>query len=199
MAEKRTEKLTKTNKIKNTKELVFDIVVKDIKDYGYDEVTVRTICEKAEISTGMFYRLFGSKEGVLNYYYERMKMRFDQEVRPELEKLPVKDQLLRYHVWLCQFTTDLGADFTKHFISPTNDIMNTEIFANQVRKITEYYLENAIAGGFQLSPGRTPYMVSKDLCVIAKGCMFDWSAQDGDYDLPEFISKLLNRILEDLL
>ena len=87
MAEKRTEKLTKTNKIKNTKELVFDIVVKDIKDYGYDEVTVRTICEKAEISTGMFYRLFGSKEGVLNYYYERMKMRFDQEVRPELENL----------------------------------------------------------------------------------------------------------------
>lgn len=147
----------------------------------------------------MFYRLFGSKEGVLNYYYERMKIRFDQEVRPELENLPVKDQLLRYHVWLCQFTADLGADFTKHFISPTNDIMNTEIFANQVRKITEYYLENAIADGFQLSPGRTPYMVSKDLCIIAKGCMFDWSAQDGDYDLPEFISKLLNRILEDLL
>lgn len=54
MSEKRTEKLTKTNKIKNTKELVFDIVVKDIKDYGYDEVTVRTICEKQKFLRACF-------------------------------------------------------------------------------------------------------------------------------------------------
>ncbi len=61
------------------------------------------------------------------------------------------------------------------------------------------HIFDAVAGGFQLSQGRTPYSVSKDLCVLVKGIIFDWSAHEGSYDMAKFAGELLTRCMVGLL
>jgi hypothetical protein len=77
--------------------------------------------------------------------------------------------------------------------------MNNTIFHNKVIETTNSYLENAIKNGFVISNGRTPYEVSNDLCVITKGVFFDWSANEGRYDISKFIDELLRRCLKGIL
>lgn len=42
-----------------------------MKEVGYDNLTVRKICEVAEILTGKFYSFFKSKEDLLCFYYTK--------------------------------------------------------------------------------------------------------------------------------
>jgi len=77
--------------------------------------------------------------------------------------------------------------------------MNNTIFHDKVIETTNSYLENAIKNGLVISNGRTAYEVSNDLCVISKGIFFDWSANEGRYDISKYIDGLLRRCLKGIL
>ena len=190
---------TKDMKNARLKEHIFDAALSLMKQIGFDNVTIRMICSEAEISTGMFYKHFNSKEGILGFYYDKAQGGFDAVGNQKLSGLPVRDQLVQFYVWVCRFTSDMGVDFCKNFFNSKNDAMNTDVFNNKLMQITNRCLEDAIAKGFTLSADRTPYKVSKDLCVIVKGIIFDWSAHNGEYDMAEYAETLLSTCIDALL
>lgn len=190
---------TKDMKNQKLKEHIFQVALSLIHQIGYDNITIRMICKEAGISTGMFYQHFNSKEDILAFYYDKAKGDFEGVINQQLEGLPLPEQLVSFYVWVCSFTADLGVDFCRNFFSSKNKQMNTNLFHNQMIEMTNRCIEIACAHGFQLSEGRTPYKVSKDLCVIVKGIIFDWSAHEGSYDMPEFSRGLLSRCIHGLL
>jgi len=147
----------------------------------------------------MFYKFFDSKEDILAFYYDKAQVDFEEVINERLAHLPIRDQLIQFYIWICQFTADLGVDFCRNFFSSKNKRMNTNLFHNKLIEITTHCIEDAVAGGFQLSPGRTPYSVSKDLCVLVKGIIFDWSAHEGSYDMAKFAGEMLTRCMDGLL
>lgn len=190
---------TRDMKNRKLKEHIFQVALSLMQQIGYDNITVRMICQEAGISTGMFYQHFHSKEDILAFYYDKAKGDFDEVINQQLAGLPLPDQLVSFYVWVCGFTADLGVDFCRNFFSSKNKQMNTNLFHNQMIEMTNRCIESACEQGFQLSPGRTPYAVSKALCVMVKGVIFDWSAHEGSYDMAEFAKNLLSRCIHGLL
>ena len=104
-----------------------------------------------------------------------------------------------FYINLCNSTASLGVDFCRNYFNPKNEEMNNTIFHDKVKETTNSYLENAIKTGLVISNGRTAYEVSNDLCVISKGIFFDWSANEGRYDISKYIDGLLRRCLKGIL
>lgn len=190
---------TKEQKNRKLKEHIFNVALSMMKQIGYDNITIRMICTEAGISTGMFYKHFNSKEKILAFYYDKAQEDFDTIINEQLSHLPIKEQLVQFYVWICKFTADLGVDFCRNFFHSKNELMNTNLFNNKLIEITNKCINEAINNGFELSSGRTPYAISKDLCVMVKGIIFDWSAHEGSYDMAEFCEQLLSRCIDGLM
>jgi len=179
---------------------IFHTALSLIKESGYDNITVRMICDKAEVSTGMFYRSFCAKEDLLSFYFDKMQGDFTIQVKNTIDAMAdLEEQLIAFYAWLCNFTVDLGLDFSRQFFSGKNIGLNTELFQNCVFSVTNRYLEKAVQNGFIISDGRTPRDASKDMCVIVKGVIFDWLAHEGSCDMSEYCIGLLRRCLKSIL
>ena len=186
-------------KNRKLKQRIFDVALSLMNEIGFENITIRMICQEADISTGMFYQHFSNKEDLLAYYYDEAQEKFDAVINDKLANKDIKDQLIEFYVWLFEFTAELGVDFCRNFFNSKNKVMNTNLFHNRIMDITNRAMEDAIAKGYSLSPGRTPYQVSKYLCVMAKGVIFDWSAHDGSYDMAEFGKNLITLTIDGLL
>ena len=190
---------TKEIKNKKLKQRIFDVALGLMNEIGFENVTIRMICQGADISTGMFYQHFSNKEDLLAYYYDEAQEKFDAVINNKLADKDIREQLIEFYVWLFEFTSELGVDFCRNFFNSKNKAMNTNLFHNRIMDITNRAMEDAIAKGFTLSSGRTPYQVSKYLCVKAKGGIFDWSAHEGSYNMAEFGRNLITLTIDGLL
>ena len=190
---------TKEIKNKKLKQRIFDVALGLMNEIGFENVTIRMICQGADISTVMFYQHFSNKEDLLAYYYDEAQEKFDAVINNKLADKDIREQLIEFYVWLFEFTSELGVDFCRNFFNSKNKAMNTNLFHNRIMDITNRAMEDAIAKGFTLSSGRTPYQVSKYLCVMAKGVIFDWSAHEGSYNMAEFGRNLITLTIDGLL
>ncbi len=190
---------TKEMKNKKMKQHIFDVALNLMNEVGFENITIRMICLEADISTGMFYQHFSNKEDLLAYYYDEAQEKFDAVINDKLRGKEIRELLIEFYAWLFEFTAGLGVDFCRNFFSSKNKAMNTNLFHNRIIDITNRAMEDAISKGYHLSPGRTPYQVSKYLCVMAKGVIFDWSAHEGSYDMAEFGRNLITLTIDGLL
>lgn len=190
---------TKETKKLKIKDHIFNVALGLMKENGYDNLTIRKICEISKVSIGMFYRHFSSKEDLLFFYYEKAEKSFDEYIKRTLVDMPLEEQIIGFYSWLCQFTEELGMDFCQNFFNSKNKAMNTDSFDTKLLHITDTLIENACQKGYILSKGRTPQNVSKDLCVLAKGVIFDWCVHDGNYNLCDYTTELMHRCLKSLL
>ena len=70
-------------KSKKTKEQIFQAAKRILQRNGYENLSIKNICEEAGVSNGSFYHHFKTKEDLLSYYIE------DQPtMNPELLDIP---------------------------------------------------------------------------------------------------------------
>ena len=70
-------------KSKETKEKIFQAAKRILQKKGYEELSIKNICEEAGVSNGSFYHHFRTKDDLLSYYIE------DQPtINPDLLELP---------------------------------------------------------------------------------------------------------------
>ena len=70
-------------KSKETKAKIFRAAKDILKKKGYEELSIKNICEEAKVSNGSFYHHFKTKDDLLSYYIE------DQpRINPDLLELP---------------------------------------------------------------------------------------------------------------
>ena len=70
-------------KSRETKEKIFQAAKRILQKKGYEELSIKNICEEAGVSNGSFYHHFKTKDDLLSYYIE------DQpKIDPDLLELP---------------------------------------------------------------------------------------------------------------
>src|SRR5436190_17895768 len=67
-----TNKLTKTPKGEQTRELILSSALDLLQDHGYEKTTMRAIARRAGVSLGNAYHYFGSKEHLIQAFYHRL-------------------------------------------------------------------------------------------------------------------------------
>jgi AcrR family transcriptional regulator len=80
------EKSTKTVKGEQTKALILNSALDLLREHGYEKTTMRAIAEKAGVSLGNAYHYFGSKDHLIQAFYQRTHEEHLTAVLPALQK-----------------------------------------------------------------------------------------------------------------
>ena len=77
---------TKTAKGEQTKALILSTALEMLHERGYEQTTMRAIAEKAGVSLGNAYHYFGSKDHLIQAFYQRTHEEHLQASLPALQK-----------------------------------------------------------------------------------------------------------------
>jgi AcrR family transcriptional regulator len=179
---------------------IFHVTAGLIREIDYADLTVRMICAEADVSVGMFYRNFQSKDDVLTLFYEEIAEAYEREMRDHLAGMHIKDQLIGFYSWVASYATEFGLEFVRRFLNPNSVSIKSDYAENQVVSIGKALLDGATdRGEITLSENCTTFHVTHDILVIVKGSLLDWAISGGTYNLQDYVRMILGKTIQCLL
>ena len=176
---------------------IFKGAMKLMKKHGYQYVTVRNICTACNISTGTFYHYFSGKDDLLSYYLaEGFDNYLSKKPADALNGFPLNKKIVTLDKWYIEYCKQPGIEFLSSYYNPQNKSLHTRgsktgksYSALNTRVLAA--VEEAIHTG-ELSKECSAKDICDDVCVILKGCIFDWCISYGAYELEEYVEKMIN-------
>lgn len=187
-------------KSKETKERIFQAAKKILQKNGYEDLSIKNICEEAGVSNGSFYHHFKTKDDLLSYYIEAQPT-----VNPELLDVPqnktaAKDAIVEVYLNYAAYCKELGVDFVAGYYTPRNQALNPDIRTERPYPIVtvQQYLEKAVeANAIQLNLSISE--VVTDIRMLVIGNVFEWALRNGKVDFEENIRRSISRYLDGVL
>ena len=198
--EKTTELSKQQLKSKETKERIFQAAKAILQKNGYENLSIKNICEEAGVSNGSFYHHFKTKDDLLSYYIEEQP-----SVNPELLDIPsgkeaAKTAIVEVYLNYASYCQELGVDFVAGYYTPKNQALNPEIRTERPYPIVtvQQYLEKAVsAGAIQLNLSIAE--VVTDIRMLVIGNVFEWALREGNVDFEENIRRAISHYLNGVL
>lgn len=187
-------------KSKETKERIFQAAIRILQRNGYENLSIKNICEEAGVSNGSFYHHFKTKDDLLSYYIE-----MQPTVNPELLEIPknkedAKDAIVGVYLTYAAYCKELGVDFVAGYYNPHNQALNPDIRTERPYPIVtvQKYLEKAVdAGAIDLKLGIAE--VVTDIRMLVIGNAFEWALRNGSVNIEENIKRSLSHYLDGVL
>lgn len=186
-------------KSKETKERIFRAARHILQKKGYEELSIKNICEEAGVSNGSFYHHFKTKDDLLSYYIE------DQpSINPDLLDLPrdsreAKETIIYVYLNYVHYCQELGVEFMANYYTPKNQSLNPLIRTERSYPIVTVhnYLEKCIQAGI-VSPRLSLEDITTDIRMIVIGNVFEWCLKTGDADFEGNMKRSLQVYLDGI-
>ena len=198
--EKITELSKQQLKSKETKERIFQAAKTILQKNGYENLSIKNICEEARVSNGSFYHHFKTKDDLLSYYIEEQP-----SINPELLDIPAdketaKAAIIEVYLNYVAYCKELGVDFIAGYYTPKNQALNPDIRTERPYPIVtvQQYLEKAVDVGaicLKLSIAE----VVTDIRMLVIGNAFEWALREGNVDFEENIRRSISHYLDGVL
>lgn len=186
----------------NNKQKIIDTTIKLIKTHGADFLTVRNVCQAAEVATGTFYHYFKNKDDLLIYFIRDISF-----AKCEL-KTPLTDisgRVCELYMNLINRYMELGKDFMRNFYTTSNQALSAYMglkdgkFAEAtVMERCERELQLAQENGI-IEKNADVHTLSADICTIVKGCVFEWCLNDVDMDVAATLYRIEDSYIKGYL
>jgi len=186
-----TTKNTRKEQAENTRKKLFNAALNVMKEKGYEQTTIREICKRANTSLGSFYTYFKSKDAVLQSYYDDAVQTYATRFQANTEALTPKEKLLEFYDWYADYTTSIGVDFCRIFFSPSNKALDIDKVYNQIMITTLEFVDQGFDEHIFNRNLIKPKALNKDICIVFKGAVLDWCAEDAAYDLKSYAHHLI--------
>lgn len=197
----KTEELSRQQqKSKETREKIFRAAKRILQKKGYEELSIKNICEEAGVSNGSFYHHFKTKDDLLSYYIE------DQPtINPDLLALPddaegAKEGIIQVYMNYVKYCRELGVEFMSGYYDTKNQALNASIRTERPYPIVtvQTYVEKAIgAGVIELDVDIEEF--TTDIRMIVIGNVFEWCLRHGETDFEGNMSRSLGKYLDSTL
>ena len=187
-------------KSKETKERIFRAAKRILQKNGYEELSIKNICEEAGVSNGSFYHHFKTKDDLLSYYIE------DQpSINPDLLDLPrnaEEAKIAIIHVYLnyVNYCRELGVEFISGYYDTKNQALNPASRAERPYPIVtvQTYVEKAMQEGIvRLNVSIEEF--TTDIRMIVIGNVFEWCLRGGDADFEGNMRRSLGKYLDSTI
>ena len=187
-------------KSQETRERIFQAAKRILQKKGYEELSIKNICEEAGVSNGSFYHHFKTKDDLLSYYIE------DQpKVDPDLLELPdsvagVKEGIIQVYLNYVKYCRELGVEFMAEYYDTKNQALNAAERSERPYPIVtvQCYVEKAVrAGVIRLNVSIEEF--TTDIRMIVIGNVFEWCVRSGKVDFEGNMSRLLGKYLDSTL
>lgn len=187
-------------KSKETKERIFQAAKQILQRDGYEQLSIKNICEEAGVSNGSFYHHFKTKDDLLSYYIE------DQpSIDPGLLELPsnaedAKNAIIYVYMNYVKYCRELGVEFMAGYYTPKNQALNPAIRTERPYPIVtvQTYLENAISAEI-ISLSLSLEEVTTDIRMIVIGNVFEWCMRNGNVDFEGNMKRTLSTYLDSAI
>lgn len=163
-----------------TKKKIFDTTLLLIKKKGYGKITIREICQNAEISIGTFYLYFSSKDEILLEIYEKV----DRNLTPPAEG----DSSATIIPLICSYFHDYLKEVTLMFEKELfREVYRISLSSGDNRFLSaERPLYQAVLAALTASQGRGETIQdvkAPDLCyklhIFVQAYIFQWLTDDN--------------------
>lgn len=187
-------------KSKETKERIFRAAKRIIQKMGYEELSIKNICEEAGVSNGSFYHHFKTKDDLLSYYIE------DQPgINPDLLDRPrnvgeAKIAIIHVYRNYVKYCKELGVEFMSGYYDTKNQALNPAIRTERPYPIVtvQNYVEKAIQEGIiHLNVEIEEF--TTDIRMIVIGNVFEWCLRKGETDFEGNIRRSLGKYLDSTI
>lgn len=199
MKEETKELSKQQQKSKETKDRIFKAAKKILQKKGYDHLSIKNICEEAQVSNGSFYHHFKTKDDLLSYYIEEQP-----SINPDLLDLPensqeAKQTIIEVYLNYVRYCQELGVGFMSNYYTPQNQSLNPLIRTERSYPIVTVhdYLQKALEAGV-ISFDTELSEVTTDIRMIVIGNVFEWCLKGGDADIEKNMARSLSTYLDGL-
>ena len=186
-------------KSKETKERIFQAAKRILQKSGYEELSIKNICEEAGVSNGSFYHHFKTKDDLLSYYIEDQPSIDPDRLELPKNKEDAKETIIHVYLNYVKYCKELGVEFMAGYYTPHNQALNPTIRTERPYPIVtvQHYLERALeANAIQLNLKIEE--ITTDIRMIVIGNVFEWAIRNGDADFEGNMRRSLSHYLDSI-
>ena len=195
-----TQELSKQQlKSKETKAKIFRAAKHILQKQGYEQLSIKNICEEAGVSNGSFYHHFKTKDDLLSYYIEEQP-----SINPDLLDMPrnaaeAKAAIIQVYLNYVHYCQDLGVEFMSNYYTPKNQSLNPLIRTERPYPIVTVhnYLKKAIDADI-IKPDLDLEDITTEIRMIVIGNVFEWCLKSGEADFEGNMRRTLRIYLDGL-
>ena len=186
-------------KSKETKGRIFRAAKTILQKQGYEQLSIKNICEEAGVSNGSFYHHFKTKDDLLSYYIEEQPSINPDLLEPPEDAEEAKIAIIHVYLNYAEYCRELGVEFMANYYTPKNQALNPSIRTERPYPIitVEHYLQKAIDAGIVTST-----IPLEDICtdirLLVIGNVFEWCLHNGDTDFEGNIRRSLGHYLDGI-
>ena len=186
-------------KSKETKERIFQAAKRILQKSGYEELSIKNICEEAGVSNGSFYHHFKTKDDLLSYYIEDQPSIDPDRLELPKNKEDAKETIIHVYLNYVKYCKELGVEFMAGYYTPHNQALNPTIRTERPYPIVtvQHYLERALgANAIQLNLKIEE--ITTDIRMIVIGNVLEWAMRNGDADFEGNMRRSLSHYLDSI-
>lgn len=199
---------TRKEQAKITKEKIFETAVKLITKYGYDNVSVSSICKEAGVAKGTFYVHYNSKEDIIREsYYSDMTNYITNQfniIKSNNPAFSLKQYIIEFLSLEFKFTEHAGYELTcLAFATNFSSCIPGPCRHFEKRTFT-YLLKSLITEAADkklLKSGLSAEDAFTYLETAVRGMMATWCFSNGDFNIvtygQKYITDLVNNFFSD--
>lgn len=167
-----------------TKDALLASIIQLVKEKGYEKITIRDICKKADISIGAFYHHYDSKEELAKEAYYHIDKLIIEDFREIYINKSSKENLYAFlEICIKYVSEDVGMiikEYYKLMINETDiSAFNPELlYYKTLKQILIDCSKDGYISKIEDSTELAEYCIR-----FIRGLIFDWSLNDGKYDL----------------
>ena len=179
-------------KSRETRAKIFQAAKRILQKQGYEQLSIKNICEEAGVSNGSFYHHF------------KTNIEEQPSMDPNLLDLPssaagTKEAIISVYLNYVHYCEELGVEFMANYYTPKNQSLNPLIRTERPYPIITVhdYLKRVIDAGI-ISPPADLEDITTDIRMIVIGNVFEWCLKSGDADFEGNMRRSLTTYLNGL-
>ena len=176
------------------REKVIAAAIALIEEHGADSITVRRVCEKADIATGTFYYHFQNKDDLMMHFVRGLSFETVELMAPASD---IAGRIAELYMHLIRQYMSLGTFFMRSFYTPDNRALR-----NYMGEIDGRFAEGTVMARCEQElamaqvdgciPQNTDiHQMSADICTMVKGCIFEWCLSEGEMEIEPAVQRML--------
>ena len=177
-----------------TKDKLFYAADALLAEKDYEDITIRDIISKADVSIGTFYHYFKTKLDVFYETYRVADHYFAEVVAPQLTQPTVREQILAFFDYYAHYSSDQTQPRLVYLLyNARNPHFNRDPHHGMTGVLIAVVQRGLDSG--QIRSTDTAEQIATFLMVTSRGLVYNWVTMDRSYDLPGRMRWYLERLL----
>ena len=177
-----------------TKDRLFHAAVELLTEKDFDDITIRDIVARAQVSIGTFYNYYSSKMEVFYETYRIADHYFAETVAPLLAQGTALERIVAFFDCYAHYSSDLtDLRMTKLLYNPDNTLFSRDPHQGMVGVLLQILQQGLDEG--TLVGGDSAEEIAEYLMVAVRGLVYNWCTRDGAYDLAAATQRFVWRLL----